>query len=296
VAGSTGTGGAVGGSTGTGGAVAGTTGSAGTGGAASTALLTISSGPAYDFGTLATGTTTNHIFFVTNTGTATATTMASMLTAPFAYVGGSYPGASASCGATLLAGATCVLNVSFTPTLPGTAMTTLAIAYNDGAQVTGAFRALSGKGTSQAYLAVTDFPMQYYQQYGLQADPMTFAFGSHGVGSTTTHTFYFTNTGAAPATGLGGGALSAPFSYAGGTFPGAGGTCNGSVAPGDSCTVVVSFSPTGTTPSSSTATMAVLYDDGTGAVSATRPLSGGGTTGPLLVLQDFEITNLLPNV
>jgi len=256
----------------------------------------ISSGPAYDFGTLATGTTTNHIFFVTNTGTATATTMASMLTAPFAYVGGNYPGASASCGATLPAGATCILNVSFTPSMTGTVMTTLTIAYNDGAQAAVASRTLSGKGTSQASLAVTDFPMQYYQQYGLQADPTTFAFGSHGLGSTTTHTFYLTNMGAAPATGLGGGALSAPFSYLGSTFPGAGGTCNGTVAPGDNCTVVVAFAPTGTTPSTATATMAIVYDDGTAPAIASRPLSGSGTTAPQLVVQDFEITNLLPNV
>jgi len=252
----------------------------------------ISDGPVYSFGTLATGTTTNHIFFVTNAGTATATGMSSTLAAPFAYVSGGYPGASGTCSSTLLAGASCALNVSFKPTSTGTTMATMTIAYNDGAQTTAVMRDLSGKGTSNGYLTITDFPLLYYQQYGLQADPTTFAFGNHGVGSTTTHTFFVNNTGAAPATGLGGGALSAPFSYPGTGFPGAGGTCVGTLDPGDSCTVVVAFKPTGTTPA--TASMAVVYDDGTGPVIATRAMSGGGTTAPLLVVQDFDATNLFP--
>ncbi len=212
--------------------------------------------------------------------------MTSTLTSPFAFVGGAYPGASATCGATLPAGATCAINVSFTPSSPGTAMETLAIVYNDGAQTTDATRDLSGKGTAQAFLAVTDFPLMYYEQYGLQADPATFAFGDHGVGSTTTHIFYFTNMGAATATGVGGGALSPPFSYLGGTFPGAGGSCVGTLAAGDDCTVVVAFTPTGT--SSSTATMAVAYDDGTGPVVAARPLSGSGTNAPQIVVSGLR--------
>jgi hypothetical protein len=256
-------------------------------------VLVISDGPSYGFGTLATGTSTNHVLWVTNTGTATATAMTSTLAAPFAYTGGAYPGASATCGSTLVAGASCALNVAFTPSSPGTAMATLAIAYFDGVQTTAATRDLSGKGTSHAFLAVTDFPLMYYEQYALQADPSTFAFGMHGVGSTTTHAFYLTNMGASAATGLSGGTLPAPFSYAGGSFPGAGGTCSTTLAAGDDCSVVVAFNPVGT--SSSTATLSLAYDDGTGAVTASRPLSGSGTSGPLLVVQDFDATNLTPS-
>ena len=53
----------------------------------------ISDGPAYGFGTLATKRR-NHLFVVTNAGTAPATAMTSTLAAPFAYLGGGYPGAA----------------------------------------------------------------------------------------------------------------------------------------------------------------------------------------------------------
>jgi len=111
-------------------------------------------------------------------------------------------------------------------------------------------------------------------------------------GSTTTHAFYFTNMGASSATGIGGGTLPAPFSYLGGSFPGAGGTCTGMLPAGAACTVVVAFMPTGA--SSSTATLSVGYDDGTGPASTIRPLSGSGTSAPVVVVQDFDATNLTP--
>ena len=169
--------------------------------------------------------------------------MTSTLAGPFTYLGGAYPGASATCSSTLMAGASCALNIAFTPSATGTAMATLSVTYFDGAQTIAATRDLSGKGTSHAFLSVTDFPLQYYEQYALQADASTFAFGPHGVGSTTTHAFSFTNMGAVPATGLSGGTLPAPFSYAGGTFPGAGGNCSTTLATGDQCSVVVAFTP-----------------------------------------------------
>ena len=40
--------------------------------------------------------------------------------------------------------------------------------------------------------------------------------------------------------------------------------------------------------------MAVAYDDGTGPVVAARPLSGSGTNAPQIVVQDFDVTNLVP--
>ena len=253
-------------------------------------MLVISDGPGFDFGTLATNTTSNHLFVVTNSGTASATSMGSTLAAPFAYLGGSYPGAGGTCNQTLGAGASCFLDVAFSPASPAAATATLSIAYFDGTASATAKRDLSGAGTSRAFLSFTDYPLAYYQQYGLQTDPPTFAFGARGVGSKTTATFYLTNTGAAGATSLSGGALAAPFTFAGGSYPGSGGSCAGALAAGDSCSVVVVFGPA--SPTASTDTLSVNYNDGSGAASATRPLAGSGTSEPVLTVQDFNGINL----
>src|SRR4029077_2023674 len=52
------------------------------------------------------------------------------------------------------------------------------------------------------------------------------------------------------------------------------------------------FSPGST--ASSTATLSLGYNDGAGPVTATRLLGGSGTHGPLVVVQDFDVTNLFP--
>src|SRR5206468_4418468 len=166
----------------------------------------------------------------------------------------------------------------------------LSIAYFNGTASVSANRDLSGTGTDRAFLSLTDYPLAYYQQYGLQTDPPTFAFGARGVGSKTTATFYLTNTGAAAATSLSGAALASPFAFAGGSYPGSGGSCSGSLAAGDSCSVAVVFGPG--SPSASTGTLTIDYDDGGGAASATRHLAGSGTSQPALTVRDFDGANL----
>jgi hypothetical protein len=251
------------------------------------ALLSLSDGPSYDFGALATGSSTNHIFYLSNTGGVAATSLSGAAPgAPFAYTGGAYPGTGGSCGTALAAGAICALNVTFAPSSPTTSMTSLSVGYNDGVTSRTASRAMTGTGTTLAALAITDFPPDYYHLYGLTPDPATFDFGARGVGSTMGHTFYVANTGAASATVMAGGALPAPFAFPGGAYPGSGGTCTTTLAAGAICTVVVTFSPTAVVGSS--ATLSVSYNDGSVARNATRPLSGTGTTAPVLVIEDFQ--------
>src|SRR5690606_611568 len=61
---------------------------------AAPANLTISESDPYDFGTFATGASQTHTFTVNNTGGVTATSMGEVgLSAPFGYLGGTYPGA-----------------------------------------------------------------------------------------------------------------------------------------------------------------------------------------------------------
>src|SRR5262249_45552644 len=156
----------------------------------------------------------------------------SALAAPYGYAGGAYPGIGGTCGATLAAGASCAIVVRFAPTMANTFGATLSLGYDDGAAMQTATRPMTGKGTSAAVLAITDFPPQYYSVYGLQSDGPVHDFGAQGVGSTTPRQFFVTNTGAGTATLIAGAALAAPFAYAGGSFPGQGGNCAATLGPG----------------------------------------------------------------
>jgi hypothetical protein len=250
------------------------------------ALLFISDPVTYDFGSLSTTGTKTHVFHVENDGGLVAASLApSTLPAPYAYPGG-YPGLGGTCGTSLPAGASCTLVVSFAPQAAGTFPATLSLGYDDGTGPQSATRALTGKGTTAASLSITDFPPLYYAAYGLQTDPASYDFGAEGLGSTTTHQFFVTNTGAASATTIAGGALGAPFAWAGGTFPGSGGSCAATLAAGASCIVVVSFHPT--TAVSSSTSFSVGYNDGTGLQSAARMITGAGTNGPALTIWDFQ--------
>lgn len=112
------------------------------------ATLTITDSPTYDYGSVnISGGTAAHFFTVTNTGLVSATTMSeSGLTAPFVFTGGSYPGTSGTCGATLLSGNSCTIDVTFSPTSTGLQTDTLQIDYNNGIIVTSSLRNLQGTG------------------------------------------------------------------------------------------------------------------------------------------------------
>lgn len=67
------------------------------------------------------------------------------------------------------------------------------------------------------------------------------------VSQTEDQVITITNTGPYPASRFAlaeGSSLSAPFSFADGTFPGTGGTCPEEIAPEESCTIVIRFAPT----------------------------------------------------
>jgi alpha-tubulin suppressor-like RCC1 family protein len=77
-----------------------------------------------------------------------------------------------------------------------------------------------------------------------------------------------------------GSGLSAPFSFAGGAYPGTGGTCGGSLAASAGCTIVVVFSPSAIAASSDA--LELNYHDGIAAIVATRDLAGTGEAPALL--------------
>jgi hypothetical protein len=103
-------------------------------------------------------------------------------------------------------------------------------------------------------------------------------YGAVPAGGSADLTFLVSNAGDTTATALQpspGQLLSAPFSYAGGSYPGTGGSCSASLAAGASCTVVVTFRPT--SPVDAADTIALGYV-GVGAQLATLVISGAGAS------------------
>jgi hypothetical protein len=108
-------------------------------------LLTISDGPTYDFGVLATGAQTSHVFTVTNEGDAEATGLDGSVAAPFALQGG-FPGGG-TCGGSLAAGTSCTVGVTFAPVILGLHAATLTVGHVEGPAAT---RDVVGDGTGQS--------------------------------------------------------------------------------------------------------------------------------------------------
>lgn len=115
------------------------------------------------------------------------------------------------------------------------------------------------------------------------SDAPTYDFGRLTLGEARTGTLTVRNLGGTEATGLEGRALSDPFSYEGGRFPGTGGDCGSTLGPEMSCAVAVTFRPLvlGTFEQ----TLVLTYDGGP---DATRPLQGTGRSDNLLENPDGE--------
>ncbi len=105
-----------------------------------------------------------------------------------------------------------------------------------------------------------------------EIDP--YDYGSLAVGGSSDHTFTVTNIGVASATSFTQGSFGSHFNWKGGSFPGTGGTCAGSLAGSANCTVVVTYSPVAG--GLLTDTIQINYNDGAGAQSATRDVQGTG--------------------
>jgi hypothetical protein len=212
------------------------------------------------FGSVAIGTTSApQTLTLNNTGGSTATGIALTFTGPYAR-----PAAAAggTCGATLAAGASCTINVTFHPTVGGSAPGTLAIAAS--VPVTGSPVTITG--TSPVGMA--------------SVTPTTLAFGNQGVGTTSaTMNVTVANTGTVALAGgtftLGGGNPQ-PFSrVTTGTFPAGAPNCGATLAIGASCTIKVQFAPL--TAVAFSKTLTVAYNAGTIVTGSPVTLTGTGT-------------------
>lgn len=235
------------------------------------AVLTISDASTYSYGTRATGSSTDHLFVVSNTGGYTASSLATTgLSAPFVYKGGSFPGTGGTCTTMLNASSSCSLVVTYAPTTTGTQMATLTVSYDDGVSVQSVARNMDGTGASPAVLSISD--------------GTTWDFGARAAGSTVDKTFTVSNLGGFPASSMNGGGLSAPFSFKGGSYPGTGGTCSGTLVASTGCTVVVTYAPTAAGNHSGAFTIG--YNDGVSAQSTNRGLQGTGVAPANLTISD----------
>lgn len=234
-----------------------------TGTAVNPALLSISDGPIYDFGSHTTGTNTDQSLVLTNTGGTNATSItASSFSGPFNFKGGTYPGTGGNCGSSLGAGSSCSVVVRFSPTSVGGFNSILTMSYSDGAASATTNRSITGTGGTVANLIISGGP--------------TFDFGVLSRTYFVEQIFTVTNSGSAAATGLSASTVNAPFSFKGGTYPGTGGNCGTSIGAGGSCALILRFTPTSIAASSDTLTL--NYDNASIVTTSTRALSGTGAS------------------
>lgn len=246
---------------------------------AGTTNISISDGPTYSFGSLAVGGSLDKTFVVTNTGSLGASALAgSGLAAPFTFKGGSYPGAGGSCGTILASGANCNMIVNFAPVSTGSFADSIQLSFYNGSNTVIAGRALSGFGTAVSGGGTTVLSI---------SDGPTYGFGSLAVGSNLDKTFVVSNSGSVGVSALSGSGLAAPFSFKGGSYPGAGGSCGTLLSAGANCNLVVNFAPVSAGGFSDS--IDLNYFNGAGTVSTSRALTGSGTAvsggGSVAVLQ-----------
>ncbi len=241
-----------------------------TGTAVDPASLSISDGATYDYGSVARGSTNDKTFTITNGGGVSATSMSgSGLSAPYTFNGGTYPGTGGTCSTSLSASGTCTIVVRYAPTSNGNTTATVTISYNDGVTSQSATRDMTGTAVDPGVLTISD--------------ATTYSYGTKARGSSTDKTFTVTYSGSAPVTSISGSGLSAPYTFKGGTYPGTGGTCTGTLSSG-TCTIVVTWAPTAN--GTQTATITLSYNDGAASQTATRGLTGVGADPASLSISD----------
>ena len=158
--------------------------------------------------------------------------------------------ASNTCGTSIAAGGSCVIGVTFSPTVTGTTNGTLT--FTDDAPGSPQTVSLSGSGTTAAQVTVS---------------PSALSLGTVTVGKTSA-------AGAVTLTNHQSGALSFTSIAASSGFAVASNTCGTSLAGGASCTVGVTFSPTST----GAATGTLTFKDNAGNSPQTVSLSGTGSS------------------
>ena len=202
-----------------------------------------------NFGSVLVGANSTQTLQLTDTGTSAVTFGSISAATTLTAASGDYSTALGNCpqpGQTLAPGTSCTLQLAFAPTQPGTIAGTLSIA------------------SSASTLPLTVSLTGIGEQSHMQILPASLNFGPIAVGSPASLSLTLANNGSAPIAGI---ALAATGDYAV-TVPCAVAT----LAPGGSCGVTVTFTPTVTGADNSTLT--VTSSDATSPDSV--PLTGSG--------------------
>ncbi|MBT3980471.1 MAG: choice-of-anchor D domain-containing protein [Bacteriovoracaceae bacterium] len=225
-----------------------------------TSNLLLSGSNPVSFGSKYTSTSADTTFTITHGGGGTvATGLGATFTTgtQYSFPGGSFPGGG-TCGVSLSAGqVSCTFKVRFTPLTSGVKNDTVTVNYTSGGPQT-IPRTLTGTGLDRAVLTISE------------TDPWDY--GSKPINTSTDKVFTVSKTGfsALSVTPV---ALGAPFTFKGGSYPGTGGNCGGTISAA-SCTIVVRFTPTTSIYSSDTITL--NYNDGTDPQVVARQIEGTG--------------------
>ncbi len=230
--------------------------------AVSPASLVINTSIDYTFSDTAPGAQLTADIHITNSGGyhASSISLQTDLSMPFYFPAG-FPGSGSDCQAQLSARATCSLRVTFSPTSIGTYADSFSLNYFDGLASQSSTQNISGDSSAVAALSISD--------------GSTFIYDAIAIGSSYTKHFIIENIGQVTASSIDSSSLEAPFSFAGGSFPGTGGTCSDSLTAGAQCTIAVTYSPT--VSGQFYDAIDIEYNDGANSSSISRPLSARAT-------------------
>ena len=232
------------------------------------------------YGALPTAASYDLDLTLTKTGAAINAPIGTITGSGFSFKGGSYPGTGGTCPTSGGFPTSCKIVISFTPNALVNYNGSFNFNYSNGYQSILLTAALSGSGYPTAKLAFVASP---------------YSFGQVIQTSSGEKTITVTNSGTDAATSMSFSAVTAPFRYKGGSFPGTAGTCDTSLAASQSCTLVMEFAPTSVGVSSKSLTLS--YQNGYGAASASATLSGEGLAQAIISMSggnpySFGTTNI----
>jgi hypothetical protein len=224
------------------------------------AFLVIDSSNPFNVGTHPVGGSVTRTLRVTNNGEGDATDLQGEgLNTPFSFFNGAFPGTGGTCGAVLAVGASCNIVIEFSSNIENFFTDNLILSYNNGRVRVTMDLGIVGRATnSLGLLVISNGPF--------------YNFGIIDVNTTSTHIFTVENIGGGSATLQGESLLAPPFRFAGGSYPGDGGDCDGTLNVMESCTLEVEFAPTaaGTFNNS----IGLDYNDGSNNQQARRNIFG----------------------
>jgi hypothetical protein len=213
--------------------------------------------------------TSREVGTTSNAQTITLTNLGNKLTVHSISITGANPGDFAqtnTCGATVAAGATCTINVTFTPAASGTRSASVTISDSDPA--TPQSVSLSGTGTTTPADTFSSYSLGYSSQVvRTSSAPQTDILTNTGTGTLSIYNIAITGTSASAFTQTN--------------------NCGGSLASGSSCTFSVTFTPS--TVDSNTAVLTVTDNGGSG--SHTVNLSGSGKSAVSLSRSSITFTS-----